>query len=73
MAETQLTLLKSRRFLPLFVTQFPGAVNDNLLKVGLVTLITFRPITDPHTTRSVVSTTRPAESSPSSWPLKPVT
>src|SRR5690242_15912514 len=55
MAETQLTLLKSRRLLPLFVTQFLGAVNDNLLKVGLVTLITFRPITDPDTTRVVVS------------------
>jgi acyl-[acyl-carrier-protein]-phospholipid O-acyltransferase / long-chain-fatty-acid--[acyl-carrier-protein] ligase len=55
MAETQLHLLKSRRLLPLFVTQFLGAVNDNLLKVGLVTLITFRPITDPDTTRTVVS------------------
>ncbi|HEX6843206.1 MAG TPA: acyl-[ACP]--phospholipid O-acyltransferase [Stellaceae bacterium] len=55
MAETQLHLLKSRRLLPLFVTQFLGAVNDNLLKVGLVTLITFRPITDPDTTRIVVS------------------
>src|SRR5260221_709 len=55
MAETQLHLLKSRRFLPLFVTQFLGAVNDNLLKVALVTLITFRPITDPDTTRIVVA------------------
>src|SRR6266852_4068658 len=55
MAETQLHLLKSRRFLPLFVTQFLGAVNDNLLKVGLVTLITFRPVTDPTTTKIVVA------------------
>ncbi|HEX9489228.1 MAG TPA: MFS transporter, partial [Stellaceae bacterium] len=55
MAETQLHLLKSRRFLPLFVTQFLGAVNDNLLKVSLVTLITFQPITDPDTTRIVVA------------------
>src|SRR5262249_23679611 len=36
-------------------TQFLGAVNDNLLKVSLVTLITFRPITDPTTTRIVVA------------------
>ena len=55
MAETQLHLLKSRRLLPLFVTQFLGAVNDNLLKVALVTLITFQPITDPDTTRIVVA------------------
>jgi acyl-[acyl-carrier-protein]-phospholipid O-acyltransferase/long-chain-fatty-acid--[acyl-carrier-protein] ligase len=43
MAETQLHLLKSRRLLPLFVTQFLGAVNDNLFKVALVTLVTFFP------------------------------
>ncbi len=43
MAETQLHLLESRRFLPLFVTQFLGAVNDNLLKVSLVTMVTFLP------------------------------
>jgi acyl-[acyl-carrier-protein]-phospholipid O-acyltransferase / long-chain-fatty-acid--[acyl-carrier-protein] ligase len=43
MAETQLHLLRSRRLLPLFVTQFLGAVNDNVLKVGLVTLVTFFP------------------------------
>jgi acyl-[acyl-carrier-protein]-phospholipid O-acyltransferase/long-chain-fatty-acid--[acyl-carrier-protein] ligase len=44
MADTQLHLLKSRRFLPLFITQFLGAVNDNLLKVALVTLVTFLPV-----------------------------
>jgi acyl-[acyl-carrier-protein]-phospholipid O-acyltransferase/long-chain-fatty-acid--[acyl-carrier-protein] ligase len=43
MAETQLHLLKSRRLLPLFVTQFLGAVNDNLFKTALVTLVTFLP------------------------------
>ncbi|MDO5115554.1 MAG: MFS transporter [Synergistaceae bacterium] len=32
----------SRRFLPLFLTQFLGAFNDNLFKSALVTLITFR-------------------------------
>jgi acyl-[acyl-carrier-protein]-phospholipid O-acyltransferase/long-chain-fatty-acid--[acyl-carrier-protein] ligase len=55
MAETQLHLLQSRRLLPLFITQFLGAVNDNLLKVALVTLVTFRPIIDPDKTRIVVA------------------
>lgn len=32
----------SRRFLPLFVTQFLGAFNDNFLKNALVVLITYR-------------------------------
>ena len=41
MAQSQLRLLKSRRLLPLFVTQFLGAVNDNLFKTALVTLITY--------------------------------
>ena len=35
-------LLKTRRFLPLFVTQFFGAFNDNLFKNALVILITYR-------------------------------
>lgn len=35
-------LLRTRRFLPLFVTQFLGACNDNLLKNALVMLITYR-------------------------------
>lgn len=34
-------LLKSRRFLPLFLTQFCGAFNDNLFKNALVVLIVF--------------------------------
>ena len=34
-------LLKSRRFAPLFWCQFFSALNDNLLKQGLVILITF--------------------------------
>ena len=49
MAETQLHLLQERRFLPLFITQFLGAVNDNLLKTALVTLITYKAFTDPAT------------------------
>lgn len=34
-------ILKARRFLPLFVTQFFGAFNDNLFKNALVILITY--------------------------------
>ena len=37
-----LGLLKRRRFLPLFVTQFLGAFNDNVYKNALVVLITFQ-------------------------------
>jgi acyl-[acyl-carrier-protein]-phospholipid O-acyltransferase/long-chain-fatty-acid--[acyl-carrier-protein] ligase len=36
-----LGLLSARRFLPLFVTQFLGAFNDNLLKSGFVVMIAF--------------------------------
>lgn len=35
-------LLRSRRFLPLFITQFLGAFNDNLFKNALVILIAYR-------------------------------
>jgi MFS family permease len=34
-------LLRSRRFGPLFVTQFLGAFNDNLFKTALIFLVTF--------------------------------
>ena len=34
-------LLKSRRFLPLLITQFFGALNDNLFKNALLTLVAF--------------------------------
>lgn len=42
MSNRELYLLGSRRFLPLFVTQFLGAFNDNLFKNALVILITYR-------------------------------
>ena len=35
-------ILTKRRFFPLFATQFFGAFNDNLMRNGLVTLITFK-------------------------------
>jgi acyl-[acyl-carrier-protein]-phospholipid O-acyltransferase/long-chain-fatty-acid--[acyl-carrier-protein] ligase len=37
----QFSLLKVKRFLPLFLTQFFGAFNDNLYKNALVILITY--------------------------------
>ncbi len=38
---SQFSLLRKRRFLPFFLTQFLGAFNDNLYKNALVVLITF--------------------------------
>ncbi|RJX30990.1 MAG: MFS transporter [Oxalobacter sp.] len=39
---SQFALLTQRRFLPLFVTQFLGALNDNVLKNAMVMLIAFQ-------------------------------
>ena len=39
-------LLTQRRFLPIFVTQFLGAFNDNLFKLAMVTLVTFHIYSD---------------------------
>lgn len=39
-------LLRTRRFLPLFVTQFLGAFNDNLFKNALVMLIAYQSAVD---------------------------
>ncbi|MBT0962793.1 MFS transporter [Denitromonas iodatirespirans] len=39
---TQSSLLRQRRFLPFFLTQFFGAFNDNVYKNALVVLITFQ-------------------------------
>ncbi len=38
----QLQLLKTKRFTPLFITQFLGAFNDNLYKNALIILLTFQ-------------------------------
>ena len=37
-----LELFKTRRFLPLFITQFMGAFNDNFFKNALLILITYK-------------------------------
>ncbi|HTK85164.1 MAG TPA: glycerol acyltransferase, partial [Patescibacteria group bacterium] len=39
--DSQFLLLKTRRFAPLFVTQFLGAFHDNLFKNALVVLMLF--------------------------------
>ena len=39
--DSQISLLKTRRFLPLFLVQFLGAFNDNLLKTVLVVMIAY--------------------------------
>jgi len=45
--QTSLRLLGQRRFLPLFVTQFLGAFNDNLFKMAMVVLVTYTILSDP--------------------------
>ena len=44
---TSLSLLKKRRFLPLFVTQFLNAFNDNFYKMAMVILVTYEIYSDP--------------------------
>ena len=39
--QSQFAILKSRSFLPLFVTQAISAFNDNALRNGIAILITF--------------------------------
>lgn len=40
--KSQFALLKTKRFLPFFLTQFLGAFNDNVFKNSLVVLLTFK-------------------------------
>ncbi len=49
-------LLKSRRFLPLFITQFLGAFNDNIFKNALVILITYSAINNSALSSQVMVT-----------------
>ena len=41
---SQFSLLGQRRFLPYFVTQFLGALNDNIFRNGLIILVAFQGI-----------------------------
>lgn len=43
----QFSLLTSKRFGPLFITQFLGALNDNLYKNAIIILLTFSAINAP--------------------------
>ncbi len=43
-----LRLMRHRRFLPLFITQFLGAFNDNLFKNATILLAVFEILHDPH-------------------------
>ena len=45
--QDSLHLLKSRRFLPLFATQFLGAFNDNLFRTAMVLLVIYGVYGDP--------------------------
>lgn len=45
-------LMKQRRFLPLFATQFLNAFNDNFYKMAMVILVTFTIYRDPETEAS---------------------
>jgi 1-acyl-sn-glycerol-3-phosphate acyltransferase len=42
--QSQFSLLAQRRFAPFFLTQFLGALNDNVFRNGLVILVTFQGI-----------------------------
>ncbi|MDH5434241.1 MAG: MFS transporter [Gammaproteobacteria bacterium] len=42
MSHSQFSLLKERRFLPFFITQALGALNDNVFKNALVIIIAFK-------------------------------
>ena len=55
MSDSAYGIMSSRRFLPLFVTQFLGAFNDNLFRTALVTLIAFRLAQDPEQAKSLVT------------------
>jgi acyl-[acyl-carrier-protein]-phospholipid O-acyltransferase/long-chain-fatty-acid--[acyl-carrier-protein] ligase len=42
MTSTQLSLFKDKRFLPIFIVQFCGCLNDSILKNALIILVTFK-------------------------------
>lgn len=52
-----LTLLSSRRFLPLFIVQFLGAFNDNVFRFALLTLISYKLASELGTQASVLNIT----------------
>src|SRR5580698_19425 len=57
--DSQFDLLRERRFAPFFWTQFLGALNDNVFKVGFTSLVTFQAArfsgVDPSTAAFLIS------------------
>jgi 1-acyl-sn-glycerol-3-phosphate acyltransferase len=57
--ESQFTLLRERRFAPFFWTQFLGAMNDNVFKIGFTSLVTYQSArfsgVDPKTVAFLIS------------------
>jgi hypothetical protein len=52
----EFTLLKQRRFLPFFVTQFLGAFNDNVFKNALIILIAYQvAVADPAQVNTLIN------------------
>ena len=45
--QTSFRLFGERRLLPLFITQFLGAFNDNLFRMAMVVLVTYTILKDP--------------------------
>ena len=56
---SQFQLLRERRFAPFFWTQFLGAMNDNVFKIGFTSLVTYQAArfsgTDPKTVAFLIS------------------
>jgi len=55
MGQRTFALLKTRRFLPLFLTQLLGAFNDNVLKNALIILITYQLATSAQSAEAIVA------------------
>ena len=54
--DNEFTLLRERRFLPFFITQFLGAFNDNVFKNALIILIAFQAAaTDPARANTLIN------------------
>lgn len=54
--DNEFTLMKERRFLPFFITQFLGAFNDNVFKNALIILIAFQmAATDPAQANTLIN------------------
>jgi 1-acyl-sn-glycerol-3-phosphate acyltransferase len=53
--QSQFTLLKEKRFLPFFLTQFFGAFNDNVFKNALGILVTYKIAADSATLLSLAA------------------